>query len=128
MADVPVVLVVSSSPIPVVRLLARSTGHRLRAAVADLVDAAVGAVPDLRLAVVAGLLVVPVDEVDVAVGAVLQVDELRPGVVGQQEVRAVVADVAACPSASSMSTLSRWPWMLPMKSWPRYSFGQVPPR
>ena len=69
--------------------------HRLRAAVADLVDAAVGAVPDLRLVAVAGLLVVPVDQVHVAVRAVLQVDEPGPLVVRQQEVRAVAGDVAA---------------------------------
>ena len=68
---------------------------RLRAAVADLVDAAVGPVPDLRVVVVAGLLVVPVDQVDVAVRAVPQVDEPRPVVVRQQEVRAVAGDVAA---------------------------------
>ena len=66
----------------------------LRAAIADLVDAAVGAVPDFDVARVARLLVVPVDEVDVAVGPVAQVDEPRPGVVGQQEIRAVRGDEA----------------------------------
>ena len=55
---------------------ARSTVHRLRVAVADLVDAAVACGPRSSASlVVAGLLVVPVDEVDVAVGAVAQVDE-----------------------------------------------------
>ena len=68
--------------------------HRLRAAVAHLVDAPVRPVPDLRLLVVARLLVVPVDHVDVAVRPVLEVDEPRPGVVRQQEVRAVRRDVA----------------------------------
>ncbi len=45
-------------------------GHRFCALVADLVNPPVRAIPDFFLLVVARLLVVPVDQVDVAVGAV----------------------------------------------------------
>jgi len=46
----------------VAALLQVEAGDGLRALVADLVDAAVRAVPDLRLGAVADLLVVPVDD------------------------------------------------------------------
>jgi hypothetical protein len=59
----------------------------LRLAVTDLEDAAVRAVVGIHLVVVALVLVVPVDHVHAAVRPVLEVDDLRPGVVGKQEVR-----------------------------------------
>src|SRR5208282_3994394 len=63
--------------------------------VTNLVNPAVAAVPGLDVAAdVARLLVVPVDQVDVAVGSVAEVDEARPGVVGQEEVGPVRGDVA----------------------------------
>ena len=63
-------------------------------AVADLEDAAVGAVVAVHVVVVALVLVVPVDHEEAAVGPVLEADDLRPDVVGQQEVGGVRADEA----------------------------------
>src|SRR5207253_2853977 len=57
--------------------------------------AAVGAVPDFRLREVANLLVVPVDQVHVAVRAALDRQRDRPLVIRQEEVRVAVRDVAA---------------------------------
>ena len=42
----------------------------------------------------AGLLVVPVDEINVAVGAVAKVDKASPGVVRKEKIGAVAGDVA----------------------------------
>ena len=62
--------------------------------VADLEDAPERLLVELGIAAVALVLVVPVDHVDAAVGAVAEVEHLAPRVVGQQEVRAVRGDVA----------------------------------
>ena len=75
------------------------TRHRLGVRVADLVDAAVGTVPDLRLGAVADLLVVPVEQVDVAVRPALEGHGDRPAVVGQQEVGVAVGLVATALGA-----------------------------
>ena len=66
----------------------------LRGPMADLVDAAVAAIPNLHVPGVAGLLVVPVDHKDVAVGTILKVDEPGPSIVGEQKVRPMTGDIA----------------------------------
>ena len=63
--------------------------HGPIARVADLEDPAQGLLVQLRVGAVALVLVVPVDHVHRAVGAVLEVQHLAPGIVGEQEVRAV---------------------------------------
>jgi hypothetical protein len=68
-----------------------------RAAVGDLVDAAVAAIPRFGFAQVAVLVVVPVEQVDVAVGRLGDRDAEEPAVVDQQEVGTVAADVARTP-------------------------------
>ena len=75
------------------------------------------------VAVMALVLVVPVDHVDAAVGAVPEADDLRPAVVGQQEIGGVRGRRSPSPSGRAMSRLSRAPWMLFMKIEPRYSLG-----
>ena len=59
------------------------------------VDPATFVVPIFGLRLVAGVLVVPVDEVDVAVGAPLQIDRSKVLVPALQEVVAAAGDVAA---------------------------------
>src|SRR5216684_6975196 len=53
--------------------------NRRGVAVADLVNPAVAAVPHFGLMAMAGLLVVPVYQVDVAIGPVAHVDKASPG-------------------------------------------------
>ena len=79
----------SSSP-----SFARSTVTGCGRAVGDLVDPAVLAVGAVGVVLVALAGVGPVGDVDAAVGAVLQLQAAEPGVVGEQEVRAVRGDVA----------------------------------
>ena len=82
--------------------LARSTrtGRSLR--VADLEDAAQRLLVQLRVGAVALVLVVPVDHVHRAVGAVLEVQHLAPGIVGEQEVGAVRRRVARSRSLQAV--------------------------
>ncbi len=66
--------------------------ERLRFSEADLEDPPVGAVVAVHVVVVALVLVVPIDHEDAAVGPVLEADDLRPEIVGQEEVGGVRAD------------------------------------
>ena len=72
-----------------VGLLTQIDGNRFGVLVANLVDATIGPIPDRFLGSVAGLLVVPVEQEDIAVGPVAEIDEACPRVVGQQEIVAV---------------------------------------
>ncbi len=68
-----------------------------RLAVGDLEDAAAGAVDAGALVALAG--VAPVEHEDAAVGAVAEVDPAEEGVRAEEEVLAVMADVAAARTA-----------------------------
>src|SRR5262245_13862297 len=69
--------------------------HGLGVVIDDAVNPAVAAVVLVGFAEVALLHVVPVDDPDLAVGAVGQVEHLRPLVAGQEEVGPVMGDEAA---------------------------------
>ncbi len=68
--------------------------HRRSEVVNHLEDSAVGPVMLGGVAMVALVGVIPVEEYHLAVGADLERDELRPRVVGEEEVGLAVADVA----------------------------------
>ena len=76
------------------RLLLEVDLHEAIADVADLEDAAERLVVDVGVAAVALVLVVPVDHVHRAVGAVAEVQHLAPRVVGVEEVLAVGGGIA----------------------------------
>ena len=81
------------------QLAARSCSTAFGLAEADLEDPPVGAVVAVHVVVMALVLVVPVDHEDAAVGPVLEADDLRPEIVGQQEVGGVRADEARAARA-----------------------------
>ena len=93
-AHVPVVGVELQRDQLVVGQLLQVDRRGLGVLVGDLEDAAVGAVVAVRVAMMAGVGVVPVDHVHLAVGAVLQVEDLRPAIAGQAEIGGPIADVA----------------------------------
>ena len=96
MAGEPVVVVAQHAHEGRVAFASQLDRHRLRlrSVVHHLEDPPVGPVVAAVVAAVALVPVVPVEDDHLAIGANLQRDELRPGVVGEQEVGLAVADVA----------------------------------
>src|SRR5258708_6309321 len=96
MAGIPILFLTPFQPHPFFIALLRQvdTGHRLGVTVANLVDPTIASVPNFGLMAVAGLLVVPINQVDVAVGTEAQVNKASPGVIGEEKVAAVRGNVA----------------------------------
>ena len=68
--------------------LSRCTG----ADVFHVIDSTVCPVPDLGVRPMAGVLVVPVNQVDGSIRAILQIDSAEPVVIGDQEIRSTATD------------------------------------
>ena len=62
--------------------------------VRDVVDSSVGSIPNQRVGSMAGVAIVPVDQIDAAVWTILQVEASEPLVVRKKEILAMLADVA----------------------------------
>ena len=75
----------------------------LRLTIAHLENASVGAVVDIRVVVVALVLVVPINQKHVAVGAVFDTDDLRPDVVGKQKIRGMRTDEARSAASQDVA-------------------------
>ena len=72
----------------------------------------------VHIIMMALVLVVPIDQENVTVGPVLETDDLRPLVVGQEKVGRMCDPTNPDPLARRVSRLIRAPWMLFMKSEP----------
>ena len=66
-------------------------------AVTDLEDASVRTIVTARIVVVALVLVVPVDQEKAAVRPTFEADDLRPEIVGEEEIGGVGADRTPSP-------------------------------
>ena len=71
----------------------------LRFAITDFVNSAVRAIVAFGVRVMAGVHVVPIDDVNLPVRTVAEVQHLRREVAREQKVLAVVADEARSPAA-----------------------------
>src|SRR5262249_57232190 len=94
LTDVPIIRMQLQLDQFLVAILAQINLDWLDPKKADLVNASVAPVPNLDVAGMTRLLVVPVNEVDVAIVAVAHVDEPRPSIVGEQEIPAMRGDVS----------------------------------